>query len=57
VEISIKVVFSKDYVIVLVVIFVSSTSMEMSSFIISDLQLFVRRRDLLLGVNGGAVRL
>jgi hypothetical protein len=31
--------------------------MEMSSFIISDLQLFVRRRDLLPGVNGGAVRL
>jgi hypothetical protein len=31
--------------------------MEMSSFIISDLQLFVWRRDLLLGVNGGAVRL
>jgi hypothetical protein len=32
-------------------------SIEMSSFIISDLQLFVRRRDLLPGVNGGAVRL
>jgi hypothetical protein len=32
-------------------------SMEMSLFIISDLQLFVRRRDLLPGVNGGAVRL
>jgi hypothetical protein len=31
--------------------------MEMSSFIISDLQLFVQRRDLLPGVNGGAVRL
>jgi hypothetical protein len=31
--------------------------MEMSSFIISDLQLFVRRRDLLPDVNGGAVRL
>jgi hypothetical protein len=31
--------------------------MEMSSFIISDLQLFVRRRDLFPGVNGGAVRL
>jgi hypothetical protein len=31
--------------------------MEMSSFIISDLQLFVRRRDVLPGVNGGAVRL
>jgi hypothetical protein len=31
--------------------------MEMSSFIISDLQLFVRRRDLLPGVNDGAVRL
>jgi hypothetical protein len=30
--------------------------MEVSSFIISDLQLFVRRRDL-PGVNGGAVRL
>jgi hypothetical protein len=47
VEILIKVIF----------IFVSSTSMEMSLFIISDLQLFVRRRDLLPGVNGGAVRL
>jgi hypothetical protein len=31
--------------------------MEMSSFIISDLQLFVWRRDLLPGVNGGAVKL
>jgi hypothetical protein len=31
--------------------------MEMSSFIISDLQLFVRRRDLLPGVSDGAVRL
>jgi hypothetical protein len=31
--------------------------MEMSSFIISDLHLFVRRRDLLSGVNDGAVRL
>jgi hypothetical protein len=31
--------------------------MEMSSFIISDIQLFVRQRDLLPGVNGGAVRL
>jgi hypothetical protein len=31
--------------------------MKMSPFIISDLQLFVRRRDLLPGVNGGAVRL
>jgi hypothetical protein len=31
--------------------------MEMSSFIICDLQLFVRRRDLLPGVNGGAERL
>jgi hypothetical protein len=31
--------------------------MEMSPFIISDLQLFVRRRDLLPGVNDGAVRL
>jgi hypothetical protein len=31
--------------------------MEMSSFIISDLQLFVQRRDLLSGVNGGVVRL
>jgi hypothetical protein len=29
----------------------------MSSFIISDLQLFVRRRDLLPDVNGGTVRL
>jgi hypothetical protein len=28
----------------------------MSSFIISDLQLFIRRRNLLPGVNGGAVR-
>jgi hypothetical protein len=40
----------------LVVIFVSYTSMEMSSFIISDLQLFVRRRDLLPDLND-AVRL
>jgi hypothetical protein len=31
--------------------------MEMSSFIISKLQLFVQRQDLLPGVNGGAVRL
>jgi hypothetical protein len=31
--------------------------MEMSPFIISDLQLFVRRRDLLPDVNDGAVRL
>jgi hypothetical protein len=31
--------------------------MEMLSFKISDLQLFVRRRDLLPGVNAGAVRL
>jgi hypothetical protein len=30
--------------------------METSSFIISDLQFFVRRRDLLPDVNGGAVR-
>jgi hypothetical protein len=29
----------------------------MSSFIITDVQLFVQRRDLLPGVNGGAVRL
>jgi hypothetical protein len=36
-EISIKIIFFKDYVSVLVVIFVSSKSMEMSSFIISDL--------------------
>jgi hypothetical protein len=41
----------------LIAIFVSSTSIEMSSFIISDLQLFVRQRDLLPDVNGGAVRL
>jgi hypothetical protein len=31
--------------------------MEMSSFIISDLLLFVRRRDFLPGVNGGVIRL
>jgi hypothetical protein len=31
--------------------------MEMSLFIISDIQLFIRQRDLLPGVNGGAVRL
>jgi hypothetical protein len=31
--------------------------MEMSSFIISDLQLFVQRRDLLPSVNDGSVRL
>jgi hypothetical protein len=31
--------------------------MEMSSFIISDLQLFVRRQDFLPGVNGDALRL
>jgi hypothetical protein len=31
--------------------------MEMSSFIISDLQLFVRQRDLLPSVNDGVVRL
>jgi hypothetical protein len=30
--------------------------MEMSLFIISNLRLFVRRRDLLPGINGGAVR-
>jgi hypothetical protein len=30
--------------------------MEMLSFIISDLQLFIRRQDLLPDVNGGAVR-
>jgi hypothetical protein len=29
----------------------------MSLFIISDLRLFVRRRDLLPDVNGGAIRL
>jgi hypothetical protein len=31
--------------------------MEMTSSTISDLRPFVRRRDLLLGVNGGVVRL
>jgi hypothetical protein len=31
--------------------------MEMTSSTISDLRPFVRRRDLLLGVNGGIVRL
>jgi hypothetical protein len=40
-----------------VVIFISYTSIEISLFIISDLQLFVRQRDLLPDVNGGAIRL
>ena len=39
------------------VFFLASASMKMASSIISDLRPFVRRRDLLLGVNGGVVRL
>jgi hypothetical protein len=38
-------------------LFLASTSIEMASSTISDLRPFVRRRDLLLGVNGGVVRL
>jgi hypothetical protein len=56
---SIKVVFKKVLVRVLVVIFfLASTSMEMPSSIISDLFWpFAQWQDLLRGVNGGVIRL
>ena len=49
-----KIVFSIDLFRVLVL---SSSSMEFSSSIISKLPFFLRRRNLLPDVNGGAVRL
>jgi hypothetical protein len=58
VEFSIKVVSSQDWIRGFVAnFFLASTSMEMASSTISDLRPFVRRRDLLLGVNDGVVRL
>jgi hypothetical protein len=56
VEFLIRVVFLVDYVRVLIVVF-TSASMEITSPIISDLLLFVRRRDLLSDVNDGVRRL
>ena len=57
-EFLIKVEFLLDYVrVLLAVFFLASASMEMASSTIRDLRPFVRRRDLLPGVNGGVGRL